>query len=841
MVEEALSHVAVPAQAPAGRSTDYFGELVFGRNVMRRYLDRETYEALIQTMEHGTPLTREVADGIAAGMKQWAVEHGADHYTHWFQPLTGGTAEKHDSFAEPDGRGGVLEEFSGKLLVQQEPDASSFPNGGIRNTFEARGYSAWDPASPAFIVGSTLCIPTVFIAYTGEALDYKTPLLRSLAAVDKAATEVCRYFDRNVTKVFSYLGWEQEYFLVDEALWAARPDLVLTGRTLMGHESAKNQQLEDHYFGAIPERVIEFMRDLEYESLRLGIPVKTRHNEVAPNQFELAPIYEEANLANDHNQLLMTIMNKIARRHNFRILLHEKPFKGVNGSGKHNNWSLGTDTGVNLLGPGKTPSENLQFITFLVNVMAAVYRHNGLLKASIMSATNAHRLGANEAPPAIISTFLGAQISAVLEKLEASRSDAAITFSAKNMFKMSGISHIPTLMLDNTDRNRTSPFAFTGNRFEFRAVGSSDNCADAMLTLNTAVAEQLTRFKEAVDRHIESGMKKEKAIYEELKKLIRECKPIHFDGNGYSDEWKAEGARLRNLDAADLRPLSDRRFDPHVREHGRAEQGGDRSPHRGEMGDLHQKDPDRRARAGRPDDEPHRPDRLALRGDAAGQGIQNGADRRAGRLGRHRSAQKDTGTHGRHPDAHDRDDRSAQEGQPHRKRTREGDRLPRHGGGLLRGDPPPHRQARRDHRRPDVDAAQISGTSVHQIGSVIFSQVVRTPRKCFRGVFLQPTPPEQPRHNEPLPMPASDSVRRTFRNHPGPAVRGRPLVFPHPPHPSKCPPCRRSRRRPMQHARAKRPTGSFRADRSDYSGFFPTFVRIFPASAGGAAREPRPA
>ena len=487
-------------------------------------------------------------------MKQWAVEHGADHYTHWFQPLTGGTAEKHDSFAEPDGRGGVLEEFSGKLLVQQEPDASSFPNGGIRNTFEARGYSAWDPASPAFIVGSTLCIPTVFIAYTGEALDYKTPLLRSLAAVDRAATEVCRYFDRNVTKVFSYLGWEQEYFLVDEALWAARPDLVLTGRTLMGHESAKNQQLEDHYFGAIPERVIEFMRDLEYESLRLGIPVKTRHNEVAPNQFELAPIYEEANLANDHNQLLMTIMNKIARRHNFRILLHEKPFKGVNGSGKHNNWSLGTDTGVNLLGPGKTPSENLQFITFLVNVMAAVYRHNGLLKASIMSATNAHRLGANEAPPAIISTFLGAQISAVLEKLEASRSDAAITFSAKNMFKMSGISHIPTLMLDNTDRNRTSPFAFTGNRFEFRAVGSSDNCADAMLTLNTAVAEQLTRFKEAVDRHIESGMKKEKAIYEELKKLIRECKPIHFDGNGYSDEWKAEAAR-RGLDCETSTPL----------------------------------------------------------------------------------------------------------------------------------------------------------------------------------------------------------------------------------------------------------------------------------------------
>ena len=554
MVEEALSHVAVPAQVPEGRSADYFGELVFGRNVMRRYLDRKTYEALIETMEHGTPLTREVADSIAAGMKQWAVEHGADHYTHWFQPLTGGTAEKHDSFAEPDGRGGVLEEFSGKLLVQQEPDASSFPNGGIRNTFEARGYSAWDPTSPAFIVGSTLCIPTVFIAYTGEALDYKTPLLRSLAAIDKAATEVCRYFDRNVSKVFCYLGWEQEYFLVDESLWAARPDLVLTGRTLMGHESAKNQQLEDHYFGAIPERVIEFMRDLEYEALRLGIPVKTRHNEVAPNQFELAPIYEETNLANDHNQLLMTIMNKIARRHNFRVLLHEKPFKGVNGSGKHNNWSMGTDTGVNLLSPGKTPSENLQFITFLVNVIAAVYKHAGVLKASIMSATNAHRLGANEAPPAIISTFLGAQISAVLDKLEASRSDAAIVFSAKNMFKMSGISHIPTLMRDNTDRNRTSPFAFTGNRFEFRAVGSSDNCADAMLTLNAAVAEQLTQFKAAVDARIESGMKKEKAIYEEVKKLIRDCKPIRFDGNGYSEEWKAEAAR-RGLDCETSTPL----------------------------------------------------------------------------------------------------------------------------------------------------------------------------------------------------------------------------------------------------------------------------------------------
>ena len=404
MVDAAINHTAVEVKVPEGRPSDYFGKKVFGRAAMRKYLDKRTYAALLDTMEKRTPLTREVADSIAAGMRQWALEHGADHYTHWFQPLTGGTAEKHDAFAEPDGQGGVLEEFSGKLLVQQEPDASSFPNGGIRNTFEARGYSAWDPTSPAFIVDTTLCIPTVFIAYTGEALDYKVPLLRSLTAIDKAATEVCRYFDKNVEKVFSYLGWEQEYFLVDESLWAVRPDLMLTGRTLMGHESAKNQQLEDHYFGAIPTRVMAFMKDLEYECLKLGIPVKTRHNEVAPNQFELAPVYEEANLANDHNQLLMTIMDKIARRHQFRVLLHEKPFKGINGSGKHNNWSLGTDTGVNLLGPGKTASENLQFITFLVNAISAVYKHNGLLKASIMSATNAHRLGANEAPPAIIST-----------------------------------------------------------------------------------------------------------------------------------------------------------------------------------------------------------------------------------------------------------------------------------------------------------------------------------------------------------------------------------------------------------------------------------------------------
>ncbi len=554
MVEAALNHTAVEVEAPSTRPSDYFGVKVFGRNVMRKYLDKPTYDALLNTMDNGTPLSLELADSVAAGMRQWALDNGADHYTHWFQPLTGGTAEKHDSFSDPDGKGLVIESFSGKVLAQQEPDASSFPNGGIRNTFEARGYSAWDPTSPAFIVDTTLCIPTVFIAYTGEALDYKVPLLRSISAVDKAATEVCHYFDKNVNRVYTYLGWEQEYFLVDESLWAARPDLVLTGRTLMGHESAKNQQLEDHYFGAIPARVINFMKELEYESLKLGIPVKTRHNEAAPGQFELAPVYEEANLANDHNQLLMTIMDKIARRHRFRVLLHEKPFKGINGSGKHNNWSLGTDTGVNLFGPGKTPSENLQFITFLVNVIAAVHRHNGLLKAAIMSATNIHRLGSNEAPPAIISTFLGSQISSVLEKLERSTSDDAIRFDAKSVLKMSGISQIPSILLDNTDRNRTSPFAFTGNRFEFRAVGSSDNCAEAIITLCAATAEQLTEFKHEVDAKIERGMKKDKAIYETLKRMIRECKSIHFDGNGYSEEWKQEAAR-RGLDCETSAPL----------------------------------------------------------------------------------------------------------------------------------------------------------------------------------------------------------------------------------------------------------------------------------------------
>ncbi len=554
MVDQAINHKAVEAVHPGGRPSDYFGKKVFGREAMRKYLDKNTYKVLLDTMENGSRLPIDIADSVAAGMRQWALENGADHYTHWFQPLTGGTAEKHDSFSEPDGKGGVLEEFSGKLLIQQEPDASSFPNGGIRNTFEARGYSAWDPESPAFIMGTTLCIPTIFISYTGESLDYKAPLLRAVNAINKAATGVCKYFDKSVDKVVSFLGWEQEYFLVDESLWAGRPDLMLTGRTLMGHESAKNQQLEDHYFGAIPSRVMEFMKDLEYESHLVGIPVKTRHNEVAPNQFELAPVYEEVNIANDHNQLLITVMEKVSRRHKFRVLLHEKPFKGINGSGKHCNWSLGTNTGINLLGPGKTATENLQFITFLVNAITAVYKHNGLLKASIMSATNAHRLGANEAPPAIISTFLGTQISAVLDKLEQSSDDESIRFDAKSVFKMSGISHMPTLMMDNTDRNRTSPFAFTGNRFEFRAVGSSDNCAEAMIIINTSMAEQLTEFKNEVDAKIEAGVKKEKAIYDVLKRLIKECKAIRFDGNGYSDEWREEAAQ-RGLDCETSTPL----------------------------------------------------------------------------------------------------------------------------------------------------------------------------------------------------------------------------------------------------------------------------------------------
>lgn len=485
---------------------------------------------------------------------------GATHYTHWFHPLTEGTAEKHDAFVEHDGKGGMVEEFSGKLLIQQEPDASSFPNGGIRNTFEARGYSAWDPSSPAFIVGDTLCIPTIFIAYTGESLDYKAPLLKALEAVNKAAVDVCHYFNPDVKKVYAYLGWEQEYFLVDEGLYAARPDLLLSGRTLMGHESSKNQQLEDHYFGAIPTRVMEFMKELEIESLKLGIPLKTRHNEVAPNQFELAPIFEECNLANDHNLLVMALMRKISRKHGFRVLLHEKPFKGVNGSGKHNNWSLGTDTGIGLMGPGKTPEDNLRFITFVVNVLMAVYRHNGLLKASISSATNAHRLGANEAPPAIISSFLGTQLSQVLDHLEKSEPED-LMLAGKQGMKLD-IARIPELLIDNTDRNRTSPFAFTGNRFEFRAVGSEANCASAMLALNAAVAEQLKLFKAEVDGKIATGKDKFAAILEVLRKDIKECKAIHFDGNGYSDEWKEE-AKRRGLDCETSVPVI---FDNYLKE-----------------------------------------------------------------------------------------------------------------------------------------------------------------------------------------------------------------------------------------------------------------------------------
>ena len=560
VVETAFKKRAAEVPAPAERPSDYFGQNVFNRAKMFKYLPEKAYERITDCIDNGAPLDRETADAVAAGMKKWAIEMGATHYTHWFHPLTEGTAEKHDAFVEHDGKGGMVEEFSGKLLIQQEPDASSFPNGGIRNTFEARGYSAWDPSSPAFIVGDTLCIPTVFIAYTGESLDYKAPLLKALEAVNKAAVDVCHYFNPDVKKVYAYLGWEQEYFLVDEGLYAARPDLLLTGRTLMGHESSKNQQLEDHYFGAIPTRVMEFMKELEIESLKLGIPLKTRHNEVAPNQFELAPVFEECNLANDHNLLVMALMRKISRKHGFRVLLHEKPFKGINGSGKHNNWSLGTDTGILLMAPGKTPEENLRFITFIVNVLMAVYRHNGLLKASISSATNAHRLGANEAPPAIISSFLGTQLSKVLEHLEKSEPED-LMLAGKQGMKLD-IARIPELLIDNTDRNRTSPFAFTGNRFEFRAVGSEANCASAMLALNAAVAEQLKTFKTEVDAKIADGKETFAAILEVLRKDIKECKAIHFDGNGYSDEWKAEAAR-RGLDCETSVPVI---FDNYLKE-----------------------------------------------------------------------------------------------------------------------------------------------------------------------------------------------------------------------------------------------------------------------------------
>ena len=546
VVEAANARKAVPVDIPKERPSEYYGMYVFNRAQMYRYLDSRTYDALVDAIDNKKSLSRELANNVAAGMKAWAMDNGARHYSHWFHPLTDGTAEKHDGFLEHDGKGGIIEEFSGKLLVQQEPDASSFPNGGIRNTFEARGYSAWDISSPAFIIDHTLCIPTIFIAYTGESLDYKTPLLRALNAVDKAGTEVAGYFDDKVKHVISYLGWEQEYFLVDKALYAARPDLVMTGRTLMGHESAKNQQLEDHYFGAIPSRVEAFMLDLEIECHKLGIPAKTRHNEVAPNQFELAPIYEETNLANDHNLLLMSLISEVAKKHDFQVLLHEKPFAGVNGSGKHNNWSLGTDRGAMLFSPGKTPKDNLQFMTFLAIVMAAVNKHNGLLKASISSATNEHRLGANEAPPAIISMFLGQQITAVIDKL-VNTDDDTINFAGKEGLKLDNVTQIPELLVDNTDRNRTSPFAFTGNRFEFRAIGSSANCASAMIALNAAVADELTKFKEIIDAKIAAGEDKEKAIIGQIKKMFIANQAIHFDGNGYSVEWKEEAAK-RGLD-----------------------------------------------------------------------------------------------------------------------------------------------------------------------------------------------------------------------------------------------------------------------------------------------------
>lgn len=552
-VATAAARKPVEVNAPGQKTSEYFGKKVFNRKAMSQYLSKETFKAISKVIDKGETIDRGIAEHVAAGMRMWALENGATHYTHWFHPLTDGTAEKHDAFVEHDGMGGMIEEFSGKILAQQEPDASSFPSGGLRNTFEARGYSAWDPTSPAFIMEDTLCIPTIFISYTGESLDYKTPLLKSISSVNKAATEVCHYFHPEVSKVYSYLGWEQEYFLVDEDLYAARPDLALTGRTLMSHESAKNQQLEDHYFGSIPERVIKFMEELEFESYALGIPVKTRHNEVAPNQFEFAPIYEECNLAVDHNLLLMSLMRKVARRHNFRVLLHEKPFKGINGSGKHNNWSLGTDTGINLLSPGKNTEENLLFITFVVNILAAVYKNNGMLKASIASATNAHRLGANEAPPAIISVFLGTEVSSILDKFEKSSVEDAINAIGKKGVSL-GVGQIPEIIFDNTDRNRTSPFAFTGNRFEFRAVGSSANCASAMTALNASVAEQLRVFKEEVDKLIAEGKTKQEALYKVLKKYIKESRPIRFNGNGYSDEWKAEAAK-RNLDCQTSVPL----------------------------------------------------------------------------------------------------------------------------------------------------------------------------------------------------------------------------------------------------------------------------------------------
>lgn len=541
-LEEVLNRQPGPIVRDEVLTSDYYGSLVFDKPKMKKYLSREAYKAVIDAIETGTPIDRKMAEQVAQGMKAWALENGATHYTHWFHPLTDGTAEKHDAFIEHSSLGGVIESFRGELLAQQEPDASSFPSGGIRQTFEARGYTAWDPSSPAFISETTLTIPTIFISYTGEALDYKTPLLRSIRAIDHAATGVAQYFDKTVTSVQSNLGWEQEYFLIDEALFMARPDLMLTGRTLMGHSSAKDQQLEDHYFSSIPTRVNRYMIDFENEAYKLGIPVKTRHNEVAPNQFEVAPIFEEMNLANDHNQLIMDIMHKVARRHKFRVLFHEKPFAGINGSGKHNNWSLSTNTGVNLYSPGKNPKANLQFLTFVINTLKAVHDGQDLLRASIYNAANQHRLGANEAPPSIISVFLGTEVSRMLDIMENAVTDRKMTPDEKTALKLN-IGRIPEIILDTTDRNRTSPFAFTGNRFEYRAVGSSANCASALIVLNTVVANQLNKFKAEVDSLIEAGTKKDEAIFQVLKRLIIESKPIRFNGNGYSEEWVEEAAR----------------------------------------------------------------------------------------------------------------------------------------------------------------------------------------------------------------------------------------------------------------------------------------------------------
>ncbi len=543
-LEEVFNRQPLPTPSGLGRISSFFGENVFGDHAMQQHLTSDVYEKVKQTINEGGQIDRAIAEQVASGMKDWAISKGGTHYTHWFQPLTGTTAEKHDSFFEPviGGEGRAIEKFSGSMLIQQEPDASSFPSGGIRNTFEARGYTAWDPSSPAFMIGKTLCIPTIFISYTSEALDYKTPLLKVLSVLDKAATDVCQYFDKNITKVHSTLGWEQEYFLVDQALFNARPDLLMTGRALFGHAPAKGQQLEDHYFGSIPDRVYAYMREFETEALKLGIPVKTRHNEVAPNQFECAPIFEEVNVANDHNLLLMDLMDKIARKHNFRVLFHEKPFAGINGSGKHNNWSLATNTGKNLLAPGKTPKANMMFLTFFVNTLKAIEAHADILRASIASASNDHRLGAHEAPPAIISAFIGRQLTKVLNELEKNVKSGKMSPEDKTELKLN-IGRIPQILLDNTDRNRTSPFAFTGNKFEFRAVGSSANCGSPMMVLNTIVASQLIQFKKEVDAQLAKGGDKDEVILQTLRKYIIESKKIRFEGNGYGEEWVKEAAK----------------------------------------------------------------------------------------------------------------------------------------------------------------------------------------------------------------------------------------------------------------------------------------------------------